>query len=133
MKALVLDTNVLIAFFKGDRRVSETISAYDRILVPAVVLGEFKAGVVLDTRNGDAQRAALDALLDSPSVEVVTVNEQVSESYALLFKALRERGKPIPQNDLWIAAMALDRGAALFSFDRHFERVPLLKLLRPQG
>lgn len=130
MRALMLDTNVLISLFKGDGKVSDVISAYDKILIPSIVLGEFKAGVVLDARNGDAQRAVLDSLLDSPSVEVVPVSEQTTDSYALLFKALKERGTPIPQNDLWIATLAMERAVPLFSLDRHFEIVPLLRLVR---
>jgi len=129
MRKVLVDTNVLIALFKGDQAVAEGISVFDKVLVPTVVLGEFKAGIALDAKNGRKQRATLDEFLDAPAVEVVPVGEQTSDSYALVFKALKERGTPIPQNDIWIAAMAVDTGAVLYSHDRHFSCVPLLKTL----
>jgi len=127
MKAVLLDTNVLIALFKGDEAVADVLSKYERVLVPTVVLGEFKAGIVLDVKNGVVQRQMLDSFLDSPAVKVVPVDEEATDTYALVYKSLRERGTPIPQNDLWIAVAALDHGAVLFSRDEHFSAVPLLK------
>jgi len=127
MRPLVLDTNVLIAFFKGDRAVAEVVSSHERVLIPTVVLGEFKSGIALDTKNGTVLRRALDSFLDAPSVEVIAVSEETTDTYALVYKVLREKGCPIPQNDIWIAAMTLDQGGVLYTKDAHFDRVPLLR------
>jgi len=127
MKTALLDTNVLIALFKGDDTLAEVISTFDKVLIPTVVLGEFKAGIAMDIKNGQLQRATLDEFLDAPAVEVVPISEQTSDSYALVFKALKERGTPIPQNDIWIAAIAIEYGAVLLSRDSHFSAVPILK------
>lgn len=126
-RPLILDTNVLIALFKGDQGVAKVVSAYEKVLVPTIVLGEFKAGTLLDARNGKLANLMLARFLDEPSVEVVEISESVADAYARVFKVLREAGTPIPQNDLWIAAAAVDRGAALFSRDAHFSVVPLLE------
>jgi len=129
MRKVLLDTNVLIALFKGDRSVAEALSSFDKVFIPTIVVGEFKAGIVLGSENGRKQRAALDEFLDSPAVEVVPISEVTTDSYALIFKALKENGTPIPQNDIWIAALAIDTGAILYSRDAHFGLVPLLKTL----
>ena len=129
MKRIMLDTNVLIALFKGDQQVADIVSTYDRVLIPTVVLGEFKAGLALDVRQGHLLRQTLNQFLDAPAVEVVSITERTTETYALVYKVLKEKGTPIPQNDLWIAAMALDSAVELYSRDRHFLEIPLLKLM----
>ncbi len=128
MKPLMLDTNVLIRFFRSDRNIADIISAYERILVPTVVLGEFKAGVDPKTACGQKQLEVLESFLDSPSVCIIPVTEDVASVYARIFRVLKANGTPIPQNDMWIAACAMDVGAMLISSDDHFACIPLLDI-----
>ena len=126
MKPLLLDTNVLIKFFRGDKTIVDIISGYEKIVLPTIVLGEYKAGVDLKTTGGQRQLDVLDAFLDSPSVTVVPLTEDVASVYARLFRVLKGNGTPIPQNDMWIAACVVESGATLLSFDGHFTNVPLI-------
>ena len=128
MKPLLLDTNVLIRFFRSDRKIADIISKFEKIVIPTVVLGEFKSGVDPLTVGGRRQIEVLDAFLDSPSVDIIPVTEDVSSAYARIFRTLKANGTPIPQNDIWIAACAIDAGATLISSDSHFAKIPLLDI-----
>ena len=128
MKPLMLDTNVLIRFFRSDRKIADIISAYEKIVVPTVVLGEFKAGADPKTASGQRQLEVLESFLDSPSVSVIPVTEDIASVYARIFRTLKANGTPIPQNDMWIAACAVDAGATLVSSDDHFASIPLLDM-----
>ena len=127
MNALLVDTNVLIAAFLGDRGAARTMSAYDRILVCTTVLGEYKAGVDPATKAGRKFLAELESFLDDPAVTLVGGTESTADYYGRVYRALKAQGMPIPQNDLWIAAFALEHSATLFSRDAHFARIPMLK------
>ena len=128
MKPLLLDTNVLIRFFRSDRKIADIISTFETIVIPTVILGEFKSGVDPLTVGGKRQLEVLDAFLDSPSVDIIPVTEDVSSAYARIFRTLKANGTPIPQNDIWIAACAMDAGAKLISSDNHFTKIPLLDI-----
>ena len=130
MKPLLLDTNVLIKFLRGDRKIAKVVSTYEEILVPTVVFGEYKAGVAGETAAGRQQISVLEMFLDSPAVKVVEVTEDIANAYARVFRVLKAKGTPIPQNDLWIAACAVDSAAVVYSLDEHFGAVPLLELIR---
>ena len=128
MNALLPDTNVLIGFFRGDAAAADTIASYDRILLCTTVLGEYKSGIDLTTNAGKAYAAKLGAFIDDPAVRVIGGTETTADYYARVFRELKRKGKPIPQNDLWIAAFALEHAATLFSRDTHFSDIPMLKL-----
>ena len=127
MKPLLLDTNVLIKFLRGNEKIAKVVSTYEQILVPTVVIGEYKAGVAVETAVGHQQLSALEMFLDSTAVKIVGVTEDVANAYARIFRVLKANGTPIPQNDLWIAACAITKGAVVYSLDTHFSNVPLLE------
>ena len=126
MRKLVLDTNVLIAFLQNPENFAERFSGYDVILLPPVVLGEFRAGL-FDTKVGRENRKAIDAFLQNPAVKACPMTDNTSLCYAKVFQALRKARKPIPTNDIWIAAATQENGAALATDDGHFRAVPLLQ------
>ena len=78
MKPLLLDTNVLIKFLRGDKKIAKVVSTYEQILVPAIVIGEYKAGVAGETAAGRQQISVLEMFLDSPAVKVVEVTEDIA-------------------------------------------------------
>ena len=127
MMPLLLDTNVLIKFLRGNEKIAKVVSTYEQILVPTVVIGEYKAGVAVETAVGHQQVSALEMFLDSTAVKIVGVTEDVANAYARIFRVLKANGTPIPQNDLWIAACAITKGAVVYSLDTHFSNVPLLE------
>lgn len=127
---LLLDTNAYSALRRGHPGAAGLARRAERILLSTVVLGELLYGF----RRGSRERqnlAELAEFLDSPWVEVVAVTETTADRYARVLARLRDRGAPIPTNDVWLAAHALETGAELLTFDRHFEAVEGIALVMP--
>jgi tRNA(fMet)-specific endonuclease VapC len=119
---IALDTNAYAGFKQGRREAIEIFRRAERLALPAVVLGEIFAGFAGGTREA-RNRQELAELLDSPRVLVLAVTDITAEHFGRVFATLKRKGRPIPSNDLWIAACALEHRCALFSYDRHFEDV----------
>ena len=122
MKDILFDTNAYVAFKRGAPEAVEIVRIADRIGLSTVVLGELLAGFVGGRREAE-NRAELAEFLASPRSLLLTVGERTAEYYALVFQSLRRKGRPIPTNDLWVAATALEHGFALFTYDDHFQAV----------
>ena len=120
--AILLDTNAYTAFKQGEREATKIIQRAPHLALSSTVLGELLAGFASGTR-ADKNRAELQQFLASPRIHVLTVDEGTAAYYAVVYRDLRSRGQPIPTNDMWIAASALQHGYALFSYDRHFQAV----------
>jgi len=128
MKALVLDANAIISLFDGDRAVAEAMSQAERILIPAVVLGEVGVGIDSGTARGSRAAQTLEKLLDRPNVQVLNVSQETASFFVTIFRYLKKIGKPIPQDDLWIAAGVMETGAVLLTRDAHFDNLPMLRI-----
>ena len=103
----VLDTNIIIAFFKEDVAVLEHPKDADELFVPALVLGELRYGA----RKSGRVRANLDRIdAFETVVSVVPVNAATAQHYGVTKKALRAEGRPLPEKDIWIAAVASQHG-----------------------
>ena len=129
MNAAVVDTNVLITFLERGSRVADVLGRFDKLLVPAAVDAEFRAGLDLATRAGRRRVQVLDGFLGESSVAFVSADRDVSIKYAMLYRMLKRQGTPIPVNDIWIAASALVLNVPLCTFDQHFRNVPLLEVV----
>jgi tRNA(fMet)-specific endonuclease VapC len=118
---LILDTNALSAFVDGAAEVGNVLRRQARAAIPVIVLGEFRYGIA-ESR----QRAAYEAWLASQlsHFEVLPVVEETTIAYAALRVALRRSGTPIPANDVWVAALALQHRLPVLSRDQHFDAVP---------
>ena len=128
MTQIVFDTNLLINLLSYKFRLPRSFDRYDRILIPSIVVGEYQAGI-FDTRQGRENAAKLEEYLGRMTVEAAPVTTRTAEKYATIYKALREKGRPIPQNDMWIAATALEHGADLATLDEHFRAIPMLTVM----
>ncbi len=129
---VLLDTNAYAALFRGHPEVSRLVRRSDEVLISAVVAGELLFGF----RNGaryEANRRDLDAFLDSPFVRLLEVTLVTAERFGRISASLRKKGRPIPTNDLWIAAQAMETGADLLSFDQHFAEIEGLAWVRPEA
>ena len=122
MRNILLDTNAYAAFKQGVPDAVEMIRHTSMIGVSSVVLGELLSGFALGSREA-VNRQELNLFLDSPRVEVFSVDDRTAEYYAKIYQTLRNKGQPIPTNDMWIAATALQPGLTVFSYDRHFQAV----------
>ena len=76
-------------------------------------------------------RSELDAFLAEPALEIAPASLSTAEWYARIAVGLRRKGRPIPTNDIWIAAAAMERGAELLSFDEYFAEIDGLAWAKP--
>jgi tRNA(fMet)-specific endonuclease VapC len=129
---LVLDTSAYSRLRAGDERVQDLIAEAEAVLVPATVLGELWGAFELGSRMRE-NRVTLTEFLSEPFVSVVAVSAGVARQYGRVYAALRRAGTPIPVNDMWIAAAAIDQGACLLTFDHDFARVASLDHILLEG
>ena len=129
MKRIMLDTNVLIRFLKGEEPFAPAIISADEVLIHPTVLAEFLCGIDEKVKRGRETRQKIDAFLAMSAVKVVTLTTKTSVFYSKVFKYLKSKGDMIPQNDIWIAASALENGYELATHDAHFEKIPMLSLV----
>ncbi len=121
MKVL-LDSNAYSLLMRGHEEVAALVRRAEEVLFSAVVVGELMYGFRRGTRF-ERNAADLRSLLDSPYSSFVDVGPVTADRYSRIAAALRAKGRPIPTNDVWIAAHAMETGADLVSADRHFEHV----------
>lgn len=119
---LVIDTNVYSAFFRDEPPALAAVAAADRVFMSPIVIGELEAGFRGGSRL-QANLSDLSAFLARPLVEVAPLSRLTSDRYGRIFDMLRRKGRPIPYNDMWIAAQALELGADLVSYDGHFSAI----------
>lgn len=129
---LALDTSAYSRFRAGDTRVRDLIADAESILVPAPVLGELHGAFEMGSRTLE-NRVALSDFLAEPFVKIVAVDEPVARHYGRVYAGLRRAGTPIPANDMWIAACAIDQGACLLTFDHDFDHIAALDRLVLDG
>jgi tRNA(fMet)-specific endonuclease VapC len=120
---VILDTNALLAFVDGDARVGELLRRQARAAIPVIVLGEFRYGIAQSKRRSSYEEWLHTHL---GQFDVLTITDETAAVYADLRVHLRRSGRPIPANDAWIAALALQHRLPVLSRDEHFDAVPEL-------
>jgi len=121
---VILDTGAVSSLLAGDRTLARVLADDDRHQLPAIVLGEYRYGL-----QQSRIRTRLEALLNQleDQSEVLQVGAATAREYALVRERLRAAGKPIPENDVWIASLALEYRQPVVSRDVHFDHVHGLK------
>lgn len=119
---VLLDTNGYSALMRGIDAVVERVTRAEEVLLSTVVAGELMFGFRQGTRLRK-NLAELDVFLGNPHVTVVPVSLTTADRFGRIAAALRVKGRPIPTNDIWIAAHAMETGADLLSFDTHFGEI----------
>jgi tRNA(fMet)-specific endonuclease VapC len=123
VSTLMLDTSAYSAFKRGHPEAIDALRQASSILMPSIVLGELLAGFEVGGRREENRRELVE-FQHSPRVRIVQITEDTAERYARIYAHLRTAGRPVPTNDLWIAASAMEHGAELLTTDRHFLDVP---------
>jgi predicted nucleic acid-binding protein len=118
-----LDTSAYSAFMRGHEGVVDCLQRADEIALTTIVLGELLAGFRRGGRSA-ANRAELARFRASSRVITLTLDEETALRYAEILTFLRQAGTPIPTNDLWIAASAMQHGLHVVTTDSHFAKVP---------
>lgn len=117
---MILDTNALSAVADDDPLVAAMLARADQMAIPVIVLGEYRHGIA-QSKNRVIYENWLTGLLND--CMVLDVTEPTTHYYAEITLELKRKGKPIPTNDLWIAALCRQHSLPLLSRDRHFDLV----------
>ena len=122
IKRVLIDTNIYIEFLRGDENINNILSSADFIAFSVISIGEILAGFKIWS-DEKKYLNELDEFLYSPRLIIYDIDSETSEFYAKIYNELRVAGNPIPANDMWIAALALQHGIKLLTNDRHFTKV----------
>ena len=125
---IALDTNAYSALLRGHTDVAAVIRRSRAVLVPGVVAGELLYGFRLGSRF-EENAARLEAFLAAPGVDLLPVTRTSADRFGRIAAALRQKGTPIPTNDIWIAAQVMESGAELLTYDHHFEKIAGLPVI----
>lgn len=126
MRAVLLDTNAYARYLAGDDKVLDSLARAGRVHLSVFVLGELFAGFRAGAQE-KRNRRILDQFLAKPGVAVLEATQETAEYFGMTKAALRKAGRPIPLNDVWIAAHALETASVLVTYDTHFIAVPGLR------
>ncbi|MCA9413738.1 MAG: type II toxin-antitoxin system VapC family toxin [Candidatus Omnitrophica bacterium] len=126
MEVVLLDTNAYTAYRRGDREVFRALSQAGSVLFSFFVYAELLEGFRGGTRDKE-NRNSLEDFLAKPGVRLAIPTIRTAEYFAIVKNRLRAIGRPIPLNDVWIAAQCLEHGALLLTMDAHFDSVEGLR------
>lgn len=127
---VALDTEVCIKFLNGDRNIESLLHSYSEFHLPVVVVGELMYGAM--NSKHVAQNLARHKRLIQKS-DILEIKETTAAVYAKARIALKKAGKPIPENDLWIASICIENKIPFISSDVHFTYIDHLKLVQPSS
>ena len=127
VRDILLDTNAYVAFKRGISDAVDVLTHVSWIGLNSIVLGELLSGFAVGAREAENRRE-LEQFLSSPRVHQLAIDTGTAAHYAVVYRELRRLGRPIPTNDMWTAATALQHGLAVFSYDGHFHAVPGLQV-----
>jgi tRNA(fMet)-specific endonuclease VapC len=127
MSRILLDANAYVSFLAGDGKVLDCLAAAEKVYMSVFVLGELEAGFRAGAKRPENRRI-LERFLGKPTVAVLEASRETAEIFGMVKDALRKSGQPIPMNDVWIAAHALETGSVLVTYDGHFRAVAGLRL-----
>jgi tRNA(fMet)-specific endonuclease VapC len=124
--ALILDTHALSAVADGEVSAVELVAGADRVALPVIVLGEYRLGIAQSRHRASYENWLRQWIT---TVTVLDIDDGTTHSYSAIGLELKRKGKPIPANDLWIAALCRQHSLPLVSRDRHFDFVAGLQRL----
>ncbi|MCD4819217.1 MAG: type II toxin-antitoxin system VapC family toxin [Candidatus Cloacimonetes bacterium] len=115
MKYLI-DTNILIAFFKNDQNILKNIDKLTNLNISVISIGELLYGA----KNSKFSQKNYDTYQQFFQMcKIFDINKYTAQSYARIRKELKDIGKPIPENDIWIAAIAKENDFTIVTRDKH--------------
>jgi len=121
---ILLDTNIVIELFKGNHSITNTLSDFEFVHIPFAVLGELYLGAY---RSSNPQKHLTQVNAFLINCNVLLADSATADNYALIKSELLNKGKPIPENDIWIAVVAKQHKLILVTRDKHFNEVAGLK------
>lgn len=122
MRPILIDTNVYVAFKEGKDSIVDVIQNAEIIGISPIVLGELLSGFEYGNKS-KKNRDELTEFLQVSRIKLFSITDDTANFYSQIYASLRKKGNPIPSNDMWIAAQALENGCTLCSFDKQFEAI----------
>jgi tRNA(fMet)-specific endonuclease VapC len=120
----ILDTNIVIAIFSGETSIKEHLLKADEVFISSTVLGELFFGAF----KSKLSKTNLKRISDfADSISILICDKDTAYQYGIVKNKLLEKGKPIPENDIWIAAVAMQNNLILVTRDNHFSEIDDLK------
>jgi tRNA(fMet)-specific endonuclease VapC len=116
----LLDTNIIIDLFRGDSKAIARVNQIEVIYVPVIVIGELYFGA---NRSNQLQKRTSEIEQLEKMVTILEISKTTAQIYGRIKEQLLVKGKPIPENDIWIAAIAAENEMVLLTRDGHFEQV----------
>ncbi|PXF56431.1 MAG: twitching motility protein PilT [Deltaproteobacteria bacterium] len=127
MNKIILDTNGYTSYLGGDKKILKALSGAQITFMSIFVLGELYVGFKGGNREKENIRI-LRTFLQKPTVTILNASNETAEVFGMVKTSLKQAGTPIPINDVWIASHALEIGAVVVTYDKHFAMVPGLRL-----
>ena len=118
--SILLDTNIVIGLFASDPAVLARLSKTDHVFIPSIVIGELYLGAYKSAHPDQNVRRVEEFVATSA---IVACDAVTAAHYGRIKKALREKGRPLPENDIWIAALAQQHNLTVASRDQHFKEI----------
>ena len=122
----LLDTNIVIALFANESDVVGKIGNIDEIFIPSIVIGELYYGAEKSLRVKENCERINEFSSDS---SVLNCDKETAGYYGKIKNRLKKKGRPIPENDIWIAATAFQYNLTLITRDEHFKQIEGLKIM----
>ncbi|MES2200290.1 MAG: type II toxin-antitoxin system VapC family toxin [Chlamydiota bacterium] len=122
MRPILIDTNAYVAFKRGESSILEIIQHAEILVISPIVLGELLSGFECGNKT-KKNRDELQQFMQSSRVKVFSITSDTANFYSQIYSSLRNKGNPIPSNDMWIAAQSLENGCVLCSYDKHFKGI----------
>jgi predicted nucleic acid-binding protein len=123
MNGILLDTSAYSEMARGNKDVLDAVQTAESICVNPIILGELLSGFAKGNQESRNLKF-LERFLDSPRCIVLPIIKESAQRYARIHTTLRKAGSPIPTNDLWIAATAMEHGLTVVTIDAHFIQIP---------
>jgi len=127
MKTILIDTNFYADIMLGQTQTADILRRAANILLCPIVAGELLYGF----KNGGKEKQNLEQFerfVNLPSVRTVDITTETAQFFALVMSELKTAGTPLPTNDVWIAACAMEHAAAIATRNEHFKKIPNLLL-----
>lgn len=120
----LFDTNIVIGYLKNDTAISEKLNNIDKLTLPIITVGEMLYGAYY-SKKADKNISYYRSFFEC--CEILHINENTARCYAEIKSELRNSGRPIPENDIWIAAIARDNDLIIVTRDKHMIEIDFIK------
>lgn len=124
----LIDTNIVVDFFKGDSNIIKQLSVRE-IFVPSIVVGELYFGAYASSFVDSQTKRLSEIAYFVEKYTVLKISRDTSDHYGRIKAQLKAMGTPIPENDIWIAALAKEHNLQVVTKDKHFTHIPDLETL----